>query len=131
MTEFIYNAVVFHVYDGDTIRVDIDQGFNHWMHRESIRLYGIDTPEMRGAEKEDGKRVRDLVREWLPVGSKVKLETLMDKTGKYGRTLGIIWPEGWTESINARLLREGNAEIESYTEAQEAMVYDKLGLVND
>ena len=44
------------VVDGDTVDVDIDLGFGVWMHKERIRLYGIDTPE---------SRTRDLVEKSL------------------------------------------------------------------
>ncbi len=36
--DYVYDARVVSVYDGDTIRVDIDLGFNLWLHNESIRL---------------------------------------------------------------------------------------------
>ena len=46
-----YRAVVTKVYDGDTITADVDLGFNTWRHDESLRLVGIDAPEMRGNER--------------------------------------------------------------------------------
>ena len=41
------------VYDGDTITVTIDLGFNI-KKREKIRFYGINAPELKGVERSDG-----------------------------------------------------------------------------
>ena len=43
------------VVDGDTIDVDIDLGFGVWMHKERVRMMGIDTPESRTRDKEEKK----------------------------------------------------------------------------
>lgn len=45
---YLYRAVVVRVVDGDTINVDIDLGFYVWIKKQRIRLFGIDTPEVRG-----------------------------------------------------------------------------------
>ena len=46
-----YRCKILRVVDGDTVDVDIDLGFGVWMHKERIRLYGIDTPESRTRDK--------------------------------------------------------------------------------
>ena len=46
-----YKAIVVKVVDGDTVDVDIDLGFNVWLKKQRIRLYGIDTPESRTRDK--------------------------------------------------------------------------------
>ena len=38
-----YKAQVVSVYDGDTLTVDIDLGFEVWLRKQKIRLAGIDT----------------------------------------------------------------------------------------
>ena len=86
-----YKAVVDRVIDGDTVDVDIDLGFGMWMHKERIRLHGIDTPESRtrdSVEKKFGYLAKDMVESFLPVGSIQKLVTVKDKAGKFGRILG-------------------------------------------
>ena len=45
-----YRCKVLRVVDGDTIDVDIDLGFGVWMHRERVRIMGIDTPESRTSD---------------------------------------------------------------------------------
>ena len=62
MEKYIYSAEVIKVYDWDTITVNIDLWFNNIWKDQTIRLYGIDTPELRGKEKELWKLVRDFVR---------------------------------------------------------------------
>ena len=42
-----YNCKIVRVVDGDTVDVDIDLGFGVWLHKERIRLHGIDAPETR------------------------------------------------------------------------------------
>jgi micrococcal nuclease len=77
--------------DGDTVDVDIDLGFDMWIHNERVRLFGIDTPESRTRdleEKKAGLFAKDVVLHYLPEGSKQVLRTHKDKVGKYGRVLG-------------------------------------------
>ena len=103
-----YRAYVKKVYDGDTITVDIDLGFGVLLKNQKIRLYGINTPEIRGESKEEGKKVRDLVRERI-LDTWVTIKTYKDKKGKYGRWLGMVYELEVEESINEWLLNEGHA----------------------
>lgn len=108
---YYYKANVIKVYDGDTITVDIDLGLGIWLHKQSIRLYGIDAPEVRGSEKIEGKKSRDWLREKI-LGKEIVLKTIKDKTGKYGRLLGEVWFEN--ENINDLLVEVGMAEAAVY-----------------
>lgn len=108
-----YRAIVTKIYDGDTITVDIDLGFGVWLKKQSIRLAKVEAAEIRGEERELGLKVRDTLREWLPLGSEVYLVTDKDKSGKYGRWIGTIYPYGQFitnpkdgQSYNDRLLLE-------------------------
>lgn len=112
---YFYRARVVSVYDGDTCTVDIDLGLKMWVHREKIRLNRIDTPEMRGPEKEHGKRSRDFLR-GLILRREIMLQTLKDVQGKYGRYLGEIWLEnenGW-HNINDLMVQNGFAVYKKY-----------------
>jgi len=82
-----YRAHVRSVYDGDTIRADIDCGFGIWTANQSLRLLGIDAPELG---KPGGKEARDYLRGLLPVGTAVTIRTVKDETEKYGRLLATI-----------------------------------------
>ncbi len=103
-----YRAYVTKVYDGDTITVDIDLGFGVLFKNQKIRLHGINTPEIRGEFKEDGKKVRDLVRQRI-LEKWVTIKTYRDKKGKYGRWLAVVYELEVDESINEWLLSEGHA----------------------
>ena len=46
-----YKATVTKVYDGDTITVDFDLGFGIILKKQTIRLFGINTPEVREQRK--------------------------------------------------------------------------------
>ena len=46
-----YKCKILRVVDGDTVDVDIDLGFGVWMHKERVRMMGIDTPESRTRDK--------------------------------------------------------------------------------
>jgi micrococcal nuclease len=110
-----YKATVKKVYDGDTITIDIDLGFNFNFNNFKLRLYGIDTPEMRGEEKEQGKKVRDFVREKI-LGKEIILHSYKDKKGKYGRYLGDVLyldENGKQKNLNKELIALGYA-VEYY-----------------
>lgn len=105
-----YKAIVTKIYDGDTITLDIDLGFGIWKKKQSIRLARIDAAEIRGEERPQGLIVRDTLREWIPLGTEIHLETVKDRTGKYGRYIGEIYPIGESLSYNQRLLNENLVE---------------------
>ena len=91
-----YRAKILRVVDGDTVDVDIDLGFGVWMHKERVRMMGIDTPESRTrdkVEKKFGLASKEYVKAFLPIGSMQVLKTEIDKSGedkkgKFGRILG-------------------------------------------
>lgn len=87
---YTYRAKITDVYDGDTFTADIDLGMGIYMHGVKIRLLNVDTPEIRGEERERGLEVRDHVRS-LILGKEVVIQTQQDKTGKYGRLLAEIY----------------------------------------
>lgn len=101
-----YRAYVRRVYDGDTITVDIDLGFGVCLQKQKIRLGGINTPEIRGEEREAGIKSRDALREKIS-NKWVRVKTTKDKKGKYGRWIGEIWLD--KTNVNQWLLTEGLA----------------------
>ena len=86
-----YKATIRKIVDGDTADVDIDLGFDCWMHNQRIRLYGVDTPECRTRNKQEkahGLLAKKYVQETLVVGRTYALTT--KEKGKFGRYLGEI-----------------------------------------
>jgi len=86
---FEYKCVITKIIDGDTVDVDCDLGFDCWLRKQRIRLYGIDTPESRTRDKQEkryGLAAKRFVMDFIPVGSSAILKT--KEKGKYGRYLG-------------------------------------------
>jgi micrococcal nuclease len=111
-----YRCKVTRVVDGDTVDVDIDLGFGVWMHKERVRLYGIDTPESRTRdleEKKYGLLAKEQIKSFMPVGSMQTLVTVKDKAGKFGRILGkfLIYDKKTDAqmTINDWMIREHHA----------------------
>lgn len=111
-----YGAHVVSVYDGDTIRVDIDLGCNVWIKNEPLRLYGINAPEVRGPQRSDGLLSAQYLRDMIN-GKDIFIESIKDKKGKYGRYLAKIWLENedktWLD-VNQKLINDGFAEAKFY-----------------
>lgn len=125
---YTYRASVVKVYDGDTITIDFtllqetrDVGFGIELHqvmkykKRSLRLFGLDTPELREPEREMGLMVRDYVRE-LIFGKDVIIESIKDKTGKYGRYLAITYyyENEQLINLNDHLIELGMAVAKTY-----------------
>lgn len=110
---YVYKAIIRSVYDGDTIRADLSLGFGIVDHGSDgkgrqFRLHGINTPEVRGKEREEGLKVRDYLRSLIPEGTEVMILSIKDKSGKYGRYLCDLYLLDGT-FINQHLLDKGMA----------------------
>jgi micrococcal nuclease len=103
-----YTALITDVYDGDTATAIVELGF--FVKAEvKIRLYGIDTPEIRGSEREKGLLSKIRLEE-LILNKVVTIKTYKDKQEKYGRWLADIYlTNDMTKSVNTILLEEGLA----------------------
>jgi len=108
---YYYRINVISVYDGDTFRADTDLGMSVTVMNRSYRIADINTPELRGDEREDGLIVGDYVRSIIK-GKDVIINTM--KTGKYGRWIAWLWipdnihfDEG--DSLGEHLLKIGYA----------------------
>jgi micrococcal nuclease len=63
LPQITYRGIVKFVYDGDTMDILVDLGLNIY-HYLTIRLRGVDTPEMKGvepAEKKRAEKAKDFV----------------------------------------------------------------------
>ena len=108
---FVYQAELERVVDGDTVDVTLALGFDVKLHKQRVRLHGIDTPESRTrnlAEKKLGLAAKERLKE-LCVG-RFKVKSL--GKGKYGRVLGIPYTEDG-QDICQLLIDEGHA-VEYY-----------------
>lgn len=103
---YTYRAHVNEVYDGDTITVDIDLGFDVNLKGLKVRLYGLNAPEIRGATRPQGIISRDALRSRI-LDKDVIIKTIQDQQEKYGRWLAIIELGG--EEINNWLVKNNYA----------------------
>jgi micrococcal nuclease len=113
-SDYVYDAVVLNVVDGDTIDVDVDLGF-HVHQNMRLRLSGIDTPELNSPDPE--KRAAALkAKEYLTTlvaGKKVVIETFRDKTEKFGRFLAkvtVFTSQGSALNVNDHMIQVGYAK---------------------
>lgn len=102
-----YKAIVRSIYDADTIRVDIDLGFDIWAKNQSIRFYGINAPELQGETLTEARKSRSWLINRIPIGSEITLITHKDKKEKYGRYLATVYING--SNINDELVENGLA----------------------
>lgn len=108
LVPYIYNAKIVRVIDGDTIEVDTDLGDGIWKHKEKIRLYGVDAPELRGPAKEAGLEAKEWMATKLVPGTMVLIRSI-EKPEKFGRRLASMWVPGDAETISAQLIKAGLA----------------------
>jgi len=105
-----YKAKITKIVDGDTIKCDIDLGFSTILANQTIRLFGIDTPESRTRDKEEkyyGKLSASFLQDKCPKGSYITLITHLDKKGKFGRILGEIIVDN--VNLNQQMIEENLA----------------------
>ena len=106
----VHAGRVIKVYDGDTITIAAkieNGGPKSDVYRFSVRLLGIDTPEMKShfeAEKMLAKRAKEALSEQI-LGEMVTLENVSME--KYGRILANVMFKG--RNMNDWMLKEGYA----------------------
>jgi micrococcal nuclease len=111
-----YRCKILRIVDGDTVDVDIDLGFGVWLHRERVRIMGIDAPECRTKDKEEkkfGLAAKEWVKDQMPIGSHQILKTEIDKSGedkkgKFGRILGDFLLEDGEVRLTEKMTAAGH-----------------------
>lgn len=113
-----YKAKVVRVIDGDTVVLDLDLGCSVWLHDQSCRLYGIDTPEVRTRNlehKHHGLQAKAFVERYLYPGRSIVVRTKKDRSGKYGRYLvDIDIPEAGGVTLTHMLKTAGFVKRDAY-----------------
>lgn len=113
-----YYAQITRIIDGDTVEVLLDLGLDTF-HKVKLRLARVDTPETYGVKKESaeykaGKIATAFVEEWVKkTNSQIKVITIKDKKGKYGRYLAEVYAvegDNKDQNLNDVLLSEGLAK---------------------
>ena len=114
-----YRCKVKRVVDGDTVDVDIDLGFGVWLHKERVRVLGIDTPESRTRDKEEkkyGLAAKAFVKDFFKIGDVTLTTKKYDAKGKFGRILGDFKCNGRTLS---KVMIEMHHAVEYHGQSKE------------
>ena len=86
--------------DGDTIHLG-DLG--------SVRLIGIDTPEVYGEAECFGQEASAFAKRLLPLGTRVRYRVGVEERDRYGRLLAYVWlPDG--RMLNRVMIDKGYAQ---------------------
>ena len=83
------------VYDGDTFKIDLPNMHPLFGKEIAIRLFGVDTPEMKGTSDEIKALAREaqkLTQKALKGASKIELRN--PQRGKYFRIISEVWIDG-------------------------------------
>lgn len=104
---YTYQAKVERIVDGDTVVATLDAGFQMSI-RQTLRLLGIDAPEMRDP---DGEERRLAYAATVELGRLVAGKTVFVKTHKldsFGRYLAQLWTQDGVD-VNQAMLDGGFA----------------------
>ena len=103
-----YVAIVTKIVDGDTIDVRLDLGIR--VYKEiRVRLAGINAPEMKGDQREEGVKSKFKLLELLPEGTEVRVKTFVDRLDPFGRYVANVWSDASPKNVNTLLVEQGFA----------------------
>ncbi len=94
------------IYDADTFKINIKSWPDIVGYRMSIRLNGVDAPEMRGKcqeEKQQARKAKKITVEFLRSSKVVELRNM--RRGKYFRILADVYGDG--KSLAKALIQSG------------------------
>lgn len=102
-------ARVVRVVDGDTIKVRLANG-----RRRTVRMIGIDTPEVYGGVECGGRKASASMRRLAPRGTRVVLvsDPTQDRVDRYGRILRYVMKKG--RDLNRGQVVRGWARVYVY-----------------
>ncbi len=106
-----YRAETLSVVDGDTVRFRLDLGDSTYRKR-SVRLLGVNAPEVVGETREAGLAAKEYLERLLPPGTLVFVRTHKDRT-TFERLLGEVFvagQDGELKSVGEALIEAGHAE---------------------
>lgn len=112
---FTFRGILKRVVDGDTLLVNIDQGFSYW-NEQRLRLNGIDAPEM---DTVAGERAKKWLQDELKPCKNIVVKTY--KSDKWDRYLvDVFYQPGETDLfrvaaqgawLNGRMVEQGIAKV--------------------
>jgi endonuclease YncB( thermonuclease family) len=109
---YVYRARFVSLHDGDTVKFMRDMGDDLYQGL-TVRLKGINTPEVVGETKAAGLAAKAYALAWFDAAGTeswpFSIETHLDKREKYGRLLARVWRVVDGAELNADLLASGHA----------------------
>ena len=110
-----YKAILLDWLDGDSAKISIDLGFSVSI-AQTIRVNGINTPEVRGTERPLGVAALNRAITLIPPGTEIEVHSYKSGGGdKYGRYLCDI------------TLQDGSSYAKSMIDASLAKPWDGQG----
>jgi len=94
----------------DTVARVVDGDTYETAGGQRVRLIGVNTPELKGGERELGEAAREFVRARLEGKTVYQFRDVSD-TDRYGRLLRYVFIAGNLVMFNETLLREGYASV--------------------
>lgn len=102
--EWVFEAQLVRVIDGDTYVFSMDVGFDIYPHI-TVRIMGINSPEIKGATKVQGMISRDYAEDFLMSAEYIEIRTERDMS--FTRYLGDIYVDG--ENLATHMASNGYA----------------------
>ena len=115
---YVYDFQLERVIDGDTIVGRPDLGWDVWLHQQHLRFYGVNAPELHSHAPDVravAQKAKAFVSNALHLANRILIQTIKDKTGKYGRMLAKIWyldPDGNWHYLNQELVDQHLAVLD-------------------
>lgn len=112
--EYVYDARLDRVIDGDTVALTFDFGFGE-EHTEHVRLLGINCPEVAGATEAAGLAAKDYTTRWLAAAAEGRAPTAYPLVAQthlpdhFGRWLAWVWRKSDRRSLSDDLIADGQA----------------------
>lgn len=113
---FIYRCELIRVVDGDTVDIWVDCGFQI-RHRLTVRVLGVNAPEMHGVSRALGEKAKRYTEEWFAEIKDLCVQTTQDGTFKvdsfrrYLADFSGTYPNGERGKLADALLASGNAVV--------------------
>lgn len=110
-----YKAKYISNHDGDTIKFEVDLGFNI-IHKITVRLMNIDCYELKSKDEKEAKiakMAKEFVHSVLTENEPILIKTYKDSKDKYGRYLAEVEyadVDGNLKFLNGELIIAGLAK---------------------
>lgn len=106
---YVYQAKVVRVVDGDTIHAEVSLGFDHYQMM-ILRLFGINAPEKR---EQAGMASKLALAVQLPPTTPILIVSVKDRQEKFGRYLATVYTLDGL-NVNDWLVGSGYAALRDY-----------------